>query len=661
MKKRLFSIVLCSVVATVSLFGCGSGDSAPSMAQKSVEAEIFVDKVDGITDDFIRGVDISSILSEEKSGVTYKNAEGATEDIFKILSDAGINYVRVRVWNNPFDKDGNGYGGGNCDVQCAAEIGRRAAEYGMKLCVDFHYSDFWADPAKQKCPKEWEDIKDIHEKADKLYDYTKASLETILASGSDVGIVQLGNETNKGMAGEKQWSFMALLFDAGNRAVKEVAASSQKEIKTAVHFTNPEDIEGINKVLSKLESNNIQYDIFALSYYPFWHGTLDNLTATLTRVANDYGKEVMVAETSYEYTLLDGDGHANSAGEKDLNKAYSATVQSQANAVRDVCDAVAKVGEKGLGVFYWEPAWIPVNVYDYTKSDAESVLNANKEAWEKYGSGWASSYAKEYDPSDAGKYFGGSSWDNQAMFDFEGNALPSLYVFKYLKYGATCDLKVDFAPDLDVTFEPGETIVLPETAEVSYNDRSKNGAAKVTWNEDELSQIDTNVVGDYVVNGTFEDGSNEKCNVHIAYLNLVPNYSFEEDDRSMWVIDPSQVDFQQKESDCTTGEYSMHYWSESPVSFDAYVTIDGLEDGIYYFSAKAQGGDAGNDPDMYIYAKSGDAVYTADFISDGWVVWQSPEIDNIEVVGGSITIGVHIDAAANAWGTLDDFYLCKKK
>ena len=108
-------------------------------------------------------------------------------------------------------------------------------------------------------------------------------------------------------------------------------------------------------------------------------------------------------------------------------------MQSQANAVRDIFDTLVRTGDYTLGVFYWEPAWVPVGIVDYNNADAESVLAENRKKWEEFGSGWASSYAGSYDKDDAGKWYGGSSWDNQAMFDFEGKALDSLYVFKYLK------------------------------------------------------------------------------------------------------------------------------------------------------------------------------------------------------------------------------------
>ena len=172
-----------------------------ALPTEAEESEIYVEPIEGLSEDFIRGVDISSVLAEAKSGVVYYNEAGEEQDIFRTLAESGVNYLRVRVWNDPYDEQGNSDGGGNCDVSTAAEIGRRAAQYGMKLCVDFHYSDFWADPAKQMCPKAWKDYT-IEEKADALYAFTKDSLTEILDAGAEVGLVQIGNEINNGMAGQ---------------------------------------------------------------------------------------------------------------------------------------------------------------------------------------------------------------------------------------------------------------------------------------------------------------------------------------------------------------------------------------------------------------------------------------------------------------------------
>lgn len=363
----------------------------------------------------IRGVDISSILAVENAGVTFCNEYGRKQDIFRTLSEHGVNYIRVRVWNEPYDSRGNSYGGGNCDLYTAAEIGRRAAKYGMKLLVDIQYSDFWADPEKQTRPKYW--IQHDHETLKgEIYKYTSWVLETISEAGGNIGMVQVGNETNCFFCGETDMYKICDLFASGDQAIRDF----DRSVLIAHHFANPST--GYYAWYAQvMDECNLDYDVFATSYYPYWHGTTENLTTVLKEIADTYNKYVMVAETAYPYTSEDGDTFGNVVSE-DSDSAvfrYDISVKGQAQCLTDVFQAVANVGEKGIGVFYWEPAWLGVNGISW---EEQSSL------WKKYGSGWATDYAAEYDASVTGA--GGSSYDNQALFDFEGNSLKSLQVFR---------------------------------------------------------------------------------------------------------------------------------------------------------------------------------------------------------------------------------------
>ena len=119
------------------------------------ESSLYVKKVENLPEDFIFGMDASCVPALERSGVKYYDFEGNEADVYQVLADNGVTHIRVRIWNDPYDASGNGYGGGNCDIDNAIEIGKRATKYGMKLLVNFHYSDFWADPSKQMVPKAW--------------------------------------------------------------------------------------------------------------------------------------------------------------------------------------------------------------------------------------------------------------------------------------------------------------------------------------------------------------------------------------------------------------------------------------------------------------------------------------------------------------------------
>lgn len=618
---------------------------------------IYVEPIPNLSDNFIRGMDVSSILAEEKSGVKYYNAEGKEQDVFTTMAEAGVNYARIRIWNDPFDENGNGYGGGNNDLATAIALGKRATENGMKVCIDFHYSDFWADPAKQMCPKAWIDLS-LEEKSNALYEFTKDSLTQLLENGVDVCMVQVGNETNNGMAGETQIPNIAKLMNSGSKAIREVSKNYDKDIEVALHYTNANDYDGLDSILYKLSSFQVDYDIFALSYYPYWHGTFENLQNVMTNIQDKYGKKTLIAETAYCYTTENTDGSGNSVGEADLIDAYGATVQSQSTALRDVCATANDVG--ALGVFYWEGAWIAVG----------DVNADNSPIWEEFGSGWASSYATAYDPNDAGKYYGGCSWDNQALFDATGKPLESLNTFKWLKYGTNADPAIDMIKIPTVTCNIGSDVDMPETIDVVYNNRSLNAALPVEWYEEMVLNIDTSKVGTYVITGrildenTTSDNPTEVfCNVNVERRNYVSNPSFEDSDTSMWKIsyegDKNPTDFQQKEGDAHTGEYAFHFWSESEMSFNIEQEFEDLEPGTYELKAYFQGGDINENAQMEIYTNIDDTIVSDAFIAQGYANWQEPTISSIKVTDGKLKIGIRIQCNAKGWGTIDDFTLYK--
>ena len=358
----------------------------------------------------ILGADVSSLTALERSGTVFYSPEGQPQDVVKTLADAGCDSIRVRVWVNPYDASGNGYGGGNCDLENAIALGKRAAEHGMGLLVDFHYSDFWADPGKQKAPKAWETLT-LEEKQKVVYKYTAESLAAFRAAGVAVDTVQIGNETNAGFCGETALEGQYPLMAEAARAVRE----SDKHTRIVVHFTDPQsgNFPWYGETLDKY---GVDYDIFATSYYPYWHGTAQNLTEQLSYIIDRYGKQVMVAETAWPFTAADSDGHPNSVSNA-TGQLYPFTPEGQVAAFSDIVTAMESLGSSAVGVFYWEPAWIAV------------PGPGRPEKWEAFGSGWASSYAADYDPSDAGKWYGGSAWDNQALFDAQGRPLKSIGIF----------------------------------------------------------------------------------------------------------------------------------------------------------------------------------------------------------------------------------------
>ena len=529
MKNFILKIIFCAIFigVTVSFAACNdqSSDWRPNKIKTNVSSEaLYVEKVENLTDEFIMGMDASCVPSLEDSGVKYYDYDGTEKDVYEILSQNGINYIRVRIWNDPFDKNGNGYGGGNCDIENAIEVGKRATKYGMKLLVNFHYSDFWADPAKQMVPKAWKGM-NIDQKSEALYEYTKECLEMLVEAGIDVGMVQIGNETNGYMCGESSsalggWKKITQLMSAGSKAVREVCPDAL----VVIHFANPEKVTNYVSYSKNLDYYGVDYDVFASSYYPFWHGTLDNLSEVLSNVAETYDKKVMIAETSYAFTWENTDLYGNTIGDGGgIVKEYPFTVQGQANLVRDVIDTAVNKTTNCIGVFYWEGTWISVGNESY---------EANLALWEKYGSGWATSYAADYDPDDAGKWYGGCAVDNQAFFDQNGKVLESLKVFDLVKNGNKVDVKADAIEDVELIIDLNGDIVLPDTVNAIMLDNSKQ-AISVEWKNVDIDAMKNGGVAKYTIYGT-AGGMTATCYVSMVEYNFLKNWSFE-DGEAEWI------------------------------------------------------------------------------------------------------------------------------
>lgn len=499
--------------------------------------------------------------------------------------------------------------------------------------------------------KAWEGLTP-DEKAEKLYAYTVESLTMLKDAGVDVGIVQIGNETNNGMSGEVNWISISKLMKEGIKASREVFP----EALTAVHFANPHEVEKIELIAKILDHNEVDYDIFGASYYPMWHGSADNLASVLTNISQTYDKYVMVAETSYPYTEENGDLQGNSCPGDGQTLDYPVTIQGQANEIRDVIAAASSIGEKSLGVFYWEPAWLPVAGATYEEQQA---------VWEKFGSGWASSFAGQYDPDDAGEWYGGSSWDNQALFSFTGMPLPSLSVFKYVYSGTTKAIEPDALVDVKEVMAPDEPKPLPETVVAVMNDNSKEDVA-VTWDNVAFDAAIAAGNGDYTIEGTTENGMKVRCFLTLAPLNYAADPSFEDEKNSSWKLVNSgegDVSFKLDTSNAKTGDKVVHFWSETGnIDFTVEQEITGLQAGAYELTLQAQGGEALTQAG-YIYVKIGgeELEQKGEIKISSWRQWNVPIISGIEIPDGStVTIGVHMIAEGKGvWGALDDFSLHK--
>ena len=653
MKKTWIALLLLPALLLAACGGAAAQTQekteSPEESAETVESSLYVKKVEDLPEDFILGMDVSSLIAEEQSGVRYFDFGGQEKDLLEILAENGVTHIRVRVWNDPYDEEGRGFGGGNCDIDKALAIGQRAAQYGLKLIVDFHYSDFWADPGKQMAPRAWADM-DVETKAEALYAYTKESLQKLIDGGADIAMVQVGNETNGALCGEDRWSNIQLLMKAGSRAIREVCPQAL----VAMHFANPERSGSYANYAEYLDYYEVDYDVFASSYYSFWHGTRQNLARVLGDIHQLYGKKVMVMETSWPYTSEDSDFSGNNVGDgSGLQLDYPFTVQAQANSVRDVADTVAHI-PGGIGLCYWEGAWISVGTESWEQ---------NSPLWEQFGSGWASSYAAAYDPDDAGKYYGGCSWDNQTFFDPTGHPLESLRVFRLLGQGNELPLKPDAIEDTSITVDLAGELSMPETVNAVMSDNSRE-AIPVDWELDDAlrQQMFSGGPAVYEVKGKAQ-GMDAKCLVNMVEFNYLENGDFETGKLEPWTVTErgkaDQLYVENKLGDSLDGKWHMHFWSarENSVDFSLEQTVTDLAPGSYRFSISIMGGDCG-ETEIYAYALvDGELVATAPLTVTVWDSWDTGKISGIRVEEGqNVTVGIFVKcqgAGNGAWGKID--------
>ena len=564
----------------------------------------------------------------ERNGTKFYD-NGIEQDGLTILKNHGVNWIRVRIWNNPYVVGPEGVGGGNTDEAKAIEMAKRAKALGMKVLVDFHYSDFWVDPGQQKKPDAWKN--DSGDKlVDDVYAYTAKVMQDFNAQGVTPDMVQVGNELNNGMLWPEAqltednpngYKFLAKLLNAGLQAVHD--NDKDNKVKTMIHLAGV-DVNLYHTFFDNLIVKNKvnDFDIIGMSFYPFWHGTMDDLKNTMNDVSAKYNKDVIAVETAFGYTLEDADFEKNNFGTNEEKvSGYKATVQGQATGLRDVMATVASVNDnRGLGIFYWAPDW---------------VIN-EKVGWKSNG--------------------GGNGWDNLTLFDTKGNALESMDTFnlvsdpnnQYIEPQVTTINTVDVK---DVSLY--SNVDLPQTVGVVYsNDAVKNMSVK--W---DVAKPIFAKPGNYTISGTVE-GLAQKAIANIEVknkMNLVLNGNFENETLNGWDIvgDSSAINLAWNQGD-VRDKCAMHYWNNKPFNVIIKQKLKGLSDGKYTLSCWTQGNGLASKYQLFV--KQNGVEMTTDIKDDGWNRWHQTSIKNIEV-----EIGFILNGRPDTWGSIDDieFYVQK--
>ncbi|UKT65840.1 glycoside hydrolase family 53 protein [Pedobacter mucosus] len=288
------------------------------------------------TNAFVKGADIGWLPQMEATGFKFYNNNGIEEDCFKILKDHGINTIRLRTWVNP----SNDKASGHCSAAETVEMAQRAKKWGMRVMIDFHYSDSWADPGKQKKPKAWEGH-DFPTLLKDVYSYTESVMTDLKNAGIYPEWVQVGNETAEGMiypeGKTSNWSQLSQLINKGYDAVKKVSPAT----KVILHLDQGDNNNRFRTWFDNAALHGAKFDVIGLSYYPFWLDgkpdytkSIDDLAYNLNDMAKRFNKEVMIVEIGNE-----------------VNKVQN-TYDMLIAAMQKVKDVPSK---KGLGVIYWEP------------------------------------------------------------------------------------------------------------------------------------------------------------------------------------------------------------------------------------------------------------------------------------------------------------------
>lgn len=459
MKSSIVLLTAAAAASSLLLASCTTPSYPSSDAKISSTSFTSYDAVTvpavsaTLSDTFMRGVDCSTVYAIEQTGAKYYDEDNTEKDPLAVMKEHGVNWVRLRIWNNP--SAAATLPAGACDLARTKAVAKRAKALGMKVLLDFHYSDTWADPVHQIIPAAWTSLTTITELSSAVYDYTYDTLKSMSDAGCAPDMVQLGNEIEDGMfltttsavtdsaVNCAASDVNAYLSEGTSGTYKSVTASSvtksnlaavlnaaasavrlaDPDAKVMLHLSRGGDQAVTTAFLDKYAAHSgtaatvasVDFDVVGLSYYPFYssHKTLGELKTNMAYIKSAYGKDVLVAETSYGWSCTaSGDDTSNTfyldneqtaytelvtegSNESDFAitettyknktaKAIAATPQNQANVVRAVIQATAQEG--GIGVFYWGGDWIV----------AKGI---------------------------------GDAWENQALFDIQGKCLPGMNVF----------------------------------------------------------------------------------------------------------------------------------------------------------------------------------------------------------------------------------------
>lgn len=563
---------------------------------------------------FIKGMDISSHLEMMDKGHRYYDFDGNEVNIIDFAKEQGFNYGRLRIWNNPSRVEESG---GYCDFEQTKKMAAEIKKRGMGLLLDFHYSDWWADPGQQTKPAAWENLNE-DELAQAVYEYTKEVLAALDEGGVYPEMVQVGNEIRCGMlwpdGRTDNWDGLAKFLNAGIRAVRETQGA--RDTKIMLHLDQGGRFYYFKEWFDNALSHGVaDFDIIGLSYYPFWHGTFYDLKNTMEELAKRYHKPMIIAEVAHAYRRSKGELFGEA---QEKISGFPAGGAAQKEVLELVMSIAAHVSDNmGLGVFYWEP---------FSRPDDET------------DDGWGSC---------------------MGVVDADGRPTLGIKAFGFEPEKADIDkiAKIYEPPVLTVTKDDNPDEYLPRAVKVlKYDGRVEREA--VAWEFDESKLVKNDTV---VINGTLMQRG-QKTQLSICLVdkkekqNLLKNADFEniyEGIPEHWeaVSDAGSDSFVQEVRQEIAEEFPFgatnYYFFKGESNFKLTLCqhVEGLPAGTYTFSL-AYRGDNTTGVKVLLYAKSDSGACAEQAIFPSAEEWTKHSVELTLAEGSKLEAGIRVDSPA---------------
>ncbi len=569
------------------------------------------------TMEFMKGMDISHVPEMLDQGAVFRDKYGNEREVFELLKENGVNSIRLRIWNEPENVPESG---GYCNLEHTVTMAKKVKEHGMSFFLDFHYSDYWADPSKQNKPKAWEGL-GFEELKQAVYDYTRDVLLRLKQEGAMPELVQIGNEIRSGMIfpdGEvPHYDRLVELVNAGIRATRDVCGNTTKVV---IHLDQGGRFFYLRDWFDAVIGAGLDdFDYIGVSYYAFWHGTPYEFKESLVNLVKRYNKPVIVAETAHAWRRTEK-GFIDEQQEKVAG--FLATPEAQRIVLDLVMNITASLEDNmGIGIYYWEPVVLPLE--------------------------------------------GASSWaQNMGVFDEMGCALPALESFLFDRSKIDKDKVVKIYEPDKIIQEKGSEIKLPKKLKTLFNDGSCP-QLEVVWED-----FNNNRTGSFIIKGLIPQ-INKVVQIELQLVNelkedynFIPNACFEDGLEGWYVVcddDRTIVELHPEYAIPWPAPPINNLYIESPLNFkfDIYKEIEDLTPGTYKFQVDYRGTNT-TGVNVKMFAQGDLTTCNERMIYPMDSDWTTYEISDIKIKKGTVKLGVSI-VSPPVYGKMRYFSLTKQE